>query len=179
MRRAVDRVAESGFHPPGLPGYSPVSVPTLLLPFATMDAAERRTALTSQLLADVVSTLNQFGEEERQSRTATRIEVECRILVWPIVDGRSGDGTSVLACDISAQGIGLMQGGDQPLEGRFVAQLPRRRREPILISCRTVHTSEVADGVHVISAVFEHVLSSESQSQTPPNEPSDMDVAAS
>ena len=117
-------------------------------------------ALSSQILAEVVATLKQAGHDDagRELRRATRIEVRSRIVVWPIVDGRSGEAVSVYARDISARGIGLLQSGAQAMRGRFVVGLPRGRREPVLVSCRSLHTRELADRLHFVGAEFEQVL---------------------
>lgn len=115
--------------------------------------------LSTQHMAEVIAALRRHAADgsDREKRTAPRIEVNGRVVVWPIdEDNKPSGAMSVFVRDISLRGMGFFVAGAVPRT--FIVGLPRGRREPVLLHCRTTFSRELADHLFVVGAEFQRAL---------------------
>ncbi len=132
-------------------------------------------ALSTQQFADLVAGLRSETNRGRghELRSATRIEVNCRIVIWPILDtGKVGEAQTVLARDVSLTGLGILTSVPLEAGAQFITGLPRPRLQPLMIRYVVRHSRELSDGIHAIGGSFEQVLSRAGASPASPSQAS-------
>jgi hypothetical protein len=116
--------------------------------------------LLGQHFAEVVAALKSASPNPaaQELRRAPRIEINAKVVTWPLTDNGAGEAVTMLARDISFRGIGLVTAHPMPSNSRFAVGLPRGRFEPICVVCTCMHAREIADGIFMIGAQFLEVI---------------------
>jgi hypothetical protein len=116
--------------------------------------------LLGQHFAEVVAALKSASPNPaaQELRRAPRIEVNAKVITWPLTDDGAGAAKTMLARDISFRGVGLITGSPIPQNSKFIVGLPRGRFEPVCVICVCMHCREIADGIFVIGAQFCEVI---------------------
>lgn len=118
--------------------------------------------LTSQQLAEVVEYLRAHGLcGGSEKRRATRMQVQAKVLVGRVVDGKLVQSFSSLTKDISLHGVGLIQGLVVDPGQELILNLPRTKGLPVYVRARICHCRDLAEGLFSVGAEFVATVSKE------------------
>jgi len=116
--------------------------------------------LTASDLSQVLDSLKSPGSAPAglEQRRVARMEVQAKVVVAPVVDGRLTGSFTALTRDISFRGMGLLQDLGLNAKQQFVVRLPRGNKLPLLVLCTVMRCIALADGIFAIGAEFTNVL---------------------
>jgi len=89
-----------------------------------------------------------------EQRQFSRMNVQAKVTVASIVDGRAARCYMVLTQDISFGGISLMQSVELEHGSRLLVRLPRGEKPPLMMVAVVAHCKMLADGLFGIGAKF-------------------------
>lgn len=120
--------------------------------------------LSASDLSQVLDSLKGSGSTLAglEQRRVARMEVQAKVVVAPLVDGRLTGSFTALTRDISFRGIGLLQDLGLNPKQQFVVRLPRGNKDALLVLCTVSRCIPLADGIFAIGAEFSSVLARDS-----------------
>jgi hypothetical protein len=111
--------------------------------------------LSSQKFAEVLAALRQFpADQNSEKRRTTRMPVAARVEICAFDGKKLGPKRTVLARDISMEGIGLLAATDIKRGDIIVAYLPRADSRHYLMACQVVFVGTMADGLYTVGSRF-------------------------
>ncbi|MCY2952244.1 MAG: PilZ domain-containing protein [Planctomycetota bacterium] len=112
--------------------------------------------LTAQQFADVLMSLRSSGSptSDTEQRRFTRMNVQAKVAVASIVDGKAARCYTVLTQDVSFGGINLMQSVELEHGSRLLVRLPRGEKPPLMMVAVVARCKTLADGLFGIGAKF-------------------------
>jgi hypothetical protein len=112
--------------------------------------------LTAQQFSEVLMSLRGSGSptSDTEQRRFSRMNVQAKVAVASIVNGRAARCYTVLTQDISFGGIGLMQSVELEHGSRLLVRLPRGEKPPLMVVAAVARCKTLADGLFGIGAEF-------------------------
>lgn len=111
--------------------------------------------LTAEQFAELASTFDaQQGRTKHERRRASRMDLQARIKITPVIDGDSHSTINVTICDFSARGISFIHEQAMDIGQQFVLELPRREGGPVSLLCTVMHVKAAGHNLHRMGAEF-------------------------
>src|SRR5688500_19445363 len=114
-------------------------------------------------IAEVVESLRgptaSGGNVGRDKRRWVRTEVQAKITVAPVINGRVGSAFTDLTSDISATGLGLVQAIPMARSQHLLVRLPRKTKRPLYVLSWVMHCRPLAHGLFALDVEFREPLS--------------------
>lgn len=89
-----------------------------------------------------------------EKRRATRMQVQAKIDVARVGQGRILQNFSLLTRDVSLIGMGLIQGVRVKEEDELIITLPRMKGPPLYVGAMVRHCRDLADNLYSVGAEF-------------------------
>lgn len=89
-----------------------------------------------------------------EQRRFCRMNVQARVTIASLVDGKAARCYTVLMQDISFGGIGLVQSVELERGSRLLVRLPRGEKPPLMMVAVVAHCKMLAEGLFGIGAKF-------------------------
>jgi len=119
--------------------------------------------LSNQQFEEVLGVLRtRVPPSGSEKRRTSRMELNSQLIIMPIRDGNCPEQVSVLARDISMEGLGLLTSIPLRKGQQFVALLPRTNTETIFVISQAMYCGVVANGMFTIGCRFLKVLPAKS-----------------
>jgi hypothetical protein len=112
--------------------------------------------LTAQQFSEILMSLRGSGSptSDAEQRRFSRMNVQAKVAVASIVDGKAARCYTVLVQDISFGGISLMQSVELEHGSRLLVRLPRGEKPPLMMVAAVSRCTMLADGLFDIGAKF-------------------------
>lgn len=95
------------------------------------------------------------GIDQRRSE---RFPVCAAVEQAAVEDGRPGRWNTALTRDVSDEGVGLVTSFVMPVRRQVAVRLPLPGGKPVVLLCRVMHSSHVADGLYLSGLEFEELI---------------------
>jgi PilZ domain len=96
-----------------------------------------------------------------EKRTASRIDINCQLMLAGFTGDKVGRCYQALAKDISVTGIGLMQSRSFTKDERFIMSLPFGKGEEFVVICQATFCRPLTEGIHWCGAQFDTMAAAE------------------
>lgn len=111
--------------------------------------------LSAEQFAELAASFNATptkGNHER--RRAARMDLQARIRIHPMADGRRQDPVSVIVSNFSARGLSFINPTSIEMGTQFITALPRKGGGSVEMLCTVVHSHHAGPNAWRIGAEF-------------------------
>jgi hypothetical protein len=113
--------------------------------------------LTSYQFKEMVETMRGTANKADRRKTA-RLQVQATALVTPLSDDKKDAGFTVMARDISLEGVGLISSVPLRPRQQILIHLAHEADKGVFVVCTVKHCSAIADGVYSHGVRFERMV---------------------
>jgi len=102
-------------------------------------------------------------------RKSARLQVQASTLIAPLTANGHEEGFTVLAKDISLEGVGLLSSVALKAGQQILIHLAKEKGETAYVVCTVMHCSEISDGVYSHGVKFEKLIKGEAKNSDSPS----------
>jgi len=123
--------------------------------------------LTAGQFKEMIASLRSPSSKGDRRKSA-RLQVQASTLIAPLTAKGHDDQFTVLAKDISLEGVGLLSSVALKAGQQILIHLAKEKGETAYVVCTVMHCSEIADSVYSHGVKFDRIIKGEaSNSNTP------------
>lgn len=133
--------------------------------------------LSAEQFADLAASFQPEStrSERQERRRSARLELEARVNIRMLHDGKLGSATAVDIHDFSSRGIAIHHHTPIPSGDQFVVELERQSGGCVSMLCTVMHSRQLQPHVYKIGAEFTCVLA-EHRGRQPSSEAVDAEL---